>query len=184
MKKILFVTLSSLAIVSSSLFASEDQPMTKKAEMYIPFLSKSLAVDTQPIKPRDYYKPLNSNQLANLDYILYTLAECSLITIKFSEASLVQAGTTLDDIHPLRLIITVFTDPKRKQYIHKIYNRSAVWQDFSNLFKQSLEREAYFNNNVPYADDFALTLGLSINQTRSLLKTRDWDNALLVLLNL
>jgi hypothetical protein len=96
--------------------------------------------------PRNYYKEVESEDKANIRLIVTTLANKSLIAIAIAKGELEDAGNDIDHLHPLRFLMTVFTDEELKVGIRNIRGKGWVWNHFIGGLKDCLATEAQIGN--------------------------------------
>lgn len=105
---------------------------------------------------RDYAVPVARQEKKEMTYIITTLANDSLLSIGTSRSSLKKAGDKIDHLHPLRFLMTIFTDEKLKAGVHAIRDRGGwTWEGFIDGITGSLKAEGGRNNLLPYVSDFA-----------------------------
>ncbi len=95
---------------------------------------------------RDYYSSPTSKQKEDIAYIVNTLGMCSLIKIKKSEDKLKEAGDRVESVHPLRFLMTIFSNEETKAAIHAMDGRRWVWSKFTEGLKKSLAKETSAGN--------------------------------------
>src|SRR5262249_27332316 len=92
------------------------------------------------------------------------------------QSALERAGKQIDHLHPLRFLMTIFTDEKMKAAMGNIHGKSLVWSRFKKGLFQSLEEEDK-NDNISLENikDFATTVEVDHNQLIRPLKQKKWD---------
>lgn len=96
--------------------------------------------------PRSYSSEVTPEEKNDIRYIVTTLANKSLIAIALAKSDLEAAGDRIDHIHPLRFLMTVFSDEELKVGIRNIRGRGWIWSHFVGGLKESLSTEARIDN--------------------------------------
>lgn len=126
--------------------------------------------------PRNYHAPVTAGERADIHYIVTFLADKSLMTIAKHRSELEEAGDRINHLHPLRFLMTVFTDEKLKVAIRNIRSRGWVWDSFYGGLKESLITEASLQNLKPeQLQHFARTVDVSPSVLDPAIKKDDWD---------
>lgn len=122
----------------------------------------------------DYYAAPTDQEKADIRFIILTLSNKSGLSLLFERSALEQAGSRTRDVHPLRFLCYVFTDPQLRSAIGRI--QGIAWNRFSKDMGDSLARQAANANLTPeILSDFSKQIGfvepkLSPNATGS-----DWQ---------
>jgi len=96
--------------------------------------------------PRNYYTEVSPEERADIRFIITTLANKSLISIAIAKGDLEAAGDRIDHLHPLRFLMTVFSDEELKVGIRNIRGKGWVWNHFVGGLKDCLAAEMYIGN--------------------------------------
>ena len=132
-----------------------------------PFTSEYLVdfMSTQTTQPviaksisRDYTTPISSDEKKQINYVIETLGNSSLIAIARMSSALEKAGKEVDHIHPLQFLGYIFSNEKLKAAMHSIRDRGWIWDKFSKGVKSGLEEEANNNNPPSSYQDFLYTV--------------------------
>ncbi len=131
----------------------------------------------QPLQhPRNYASEVSQSERSDIHYIMTTLANNSLISIAFHRSSLESAGDRIDHLHPLRFLMTVFTDEEMKVCMRNIRGRGWIWGDFVGGMKESLHAEANLGNmKKEFVDEFAKKIEVNPALLYPHIEKRDWD---------
>ncbi len=132
---------------------------------------------------RDYFAQLHPSEHNDIRFIITFLANKSLISIAGHRGALEEAGDRIDHIHPLRFLLTVFSDEELKVGIRNIRGKGWVWGDFVSGIKESLSTEMY-NQNMTDAHvlDFASRLGIKAHLITPAVKAGQWDDFIDILI--
>lgn len=132
---------------------------------------------------RDYFTELTPNEYQDIHYIVTFLANKSLLSIASHRGSLEDAGDRIDHIHPMRFLLTVFSNEELKVGMRNIRGKSWVWGDFVAGLKNSLATEMNIQNiREEYITHFSQSVGLDAGVFRSYLMARQWDDFIDVLI--
>ena len=127
-------------------------------------------------KPRPYDMEVSLAEKADVHYIVTTLANKSLIFLAFNRKELEVAGNRIDHLHPLRFLMTVFTDEELKVGIRNIRGKGWVWNSFIGGLRECLTSEAGIGNvREEYIVHFAHTVGIDENMVLPAVRQGDWD---------
>jgi hypothetical protein len=133
---------------------------------------------------RNYYYPLSSNEKKDISFIVNTLGMSSLSKINKQKSALKSAGKRIDHIHPLRFLLTIFTDEQLKASIHALKDRSWMWTEFFSGLKDSLEAELNDDNmQMDIIQDFASQVGIQPDQITPLISQHQWNQLISTLIN-
>ncbi len=134
--------------------------------------------------PRDYSVAVMPHEKADIHYIVSSLADKSLITIALIKGDLEAAGDRIDHVHPLRFLMTVFTDEEMKVGVRNIRGRGWIWNHFVSGLKESLVTEMHLGNLTDdFIHHFAETVELDVNRIYPYVQTHNWDGFIDVLIN-
>ncbi|MBS0624082.1 MAG: hypothetical protein JSS62_05615 [Verrucomicrobia bacterium] len=126
--------------------------------------------------PRDYRRPVSQEEQHDIHFIVTTLANRSLVAIGFSKAELEKAGARVDHVHPLRLLIAIFTDEELKVGIRNMRGKGWVWNQFIGNLKYVLNSEKSLGNVTDeYICDFAQTVGISADLLFPYVDVNNWE---------
>lgn len=125
---------------------------------------------------RNYANPVTSAEKKEISYIVNTLGMESLTKVAKSKSSLKKSGKVIENIHPLRFLMTIFTDDKMKASIGAMRSRSWIWSEFFGGIKNTMEEESNRDNmQDSFVIDFAAHLGLDPNLISPYVSQRDWN---------
>lgn len=125
--------------------------------------------------PRDYRTGFSDPEFTDIQFIVRTLADKSLVTIAKERYSLEAAGDRIDHVHPLNFLLAIFDDEELKVAIRNIRGKGWVWSNFMYGIKQTLSAEMAQNNVTPHLQDFANKLGVSLQTILPAVRSRNWD---------
>ncbi|MEZ5315490.1 MAG: hypothetical protein R3E91_04695 [Chlamydiales bacterium] len=133
--------------------------------------------------PRDYSSAVTLEEWSDIHYIVNSLANQSLIAIAFMKTDLEAAGNRIDHIHPLRFLMTVFTDEELKVGIRNIFGRGWIWHHFINGVKDCLDTEANIGNlKDEYVYHFASIVAIHPHKILEPIHEQNWDQLIKILL--
>ena len=122
---------------------------------------------------RNYYRPLSDYDKENIRFIINTLSHNSTLALAFQRSSLVRVGARTANIHPLRYLGFIFSDPELKGQIKNIsrtpWNRFV--DDFGDSLSNAVSRDNITDNIVA---DFAETVGIAMKKISSSIASEQW----------
>lgn len=126
--------------------------------------------------PRNYENPVTADEKADIHFIVTSLATRSLISLAMAKDDLEKAGDRIDHVHPLRFLMTIFTDEELKAGMKKIRGKRWVWNRFTAGLKQSLVTESSINNiKDEHVTDFASQIELTTDIIYPTILKQRWD---------
>lgn len=131
--------------------------------------------------PRDYRTQLKDNERKQIDYIVSTLGNASLLSIAKSRSDLKKAGEQIERIHPFRFLEYVFENEKLRAALQNMSKRSWVWKEFFEGIKRSLEEEIARGNLLNHVSTFASKIKVAPDSIKPLLEEKKWKEFLNVL---
>lgn len=131
---------------------------------------------------RDYYAPLKDTEIADIRYIVTTLAKDSLLKLKGKESSIKKVGSRLDHLHPFKFLYCIFADEELKVGVRNVHGRSWVGSGFLEGITSSLKKEHALGNVLPHAEEFAKSLNFDVNAILPALEAMQWEKVVDVLI--
>lgn len=133
---------------------------------------------------RNYNIPVSQSEKEDLTYITNTMARNSLPSIATSKSSLKKAGDRIEHLHPLRFLMTIFTDEELKANIHAIRSRGWIWDKFYDGLEGSLKDESKKDNmKIEFVIDFANTIGINVDLIQPAIQEKRWKDLVNVLID-
>lgn len=133
---------------------------------------------------KNYGKSVSSSEKSDIRYIITTLGFSSLVKIAQSKSSLKKAGKRVDNIHPLRFLLTIFSDEEMKAGIYSMRNRGWIWGEFIGGVKDSCEEVSSANNlGLNLVADFASRLGVDPNILYPSVINHQWEQMVNILID-
>jgi len=127
-------------------------------------------------KPRNFYAEMTPQEENDIRYIVKTLANKSMIALAPIMRDLDAAGDRIDRIHPLRFLMTVFSDEEMKVGVRNIRTKRWVWKNFVGGLKGSLSAEANYNNmKEEYVLAFAECVEIDSALITPSIQSHSWD---------
>jgi hypothetical protein len=133
---------------------------------------------------RTYVAGVTASEVADISYIVKTLANSSLPKIKSAETSLKKAGDRIEQVHPLQFLTCVFTNEELKVCVRNMQGRAWVWKNFLSGILDTLEQEAAKNNILPFIHDFAAHIKIDPNVILPIAQTGRWEKFVSTLIDL
>lgn len=147
--------------------------------------SNSLLSARANLAPRNFQASLTKQEKDDITLIINSMGHASLAKLATSRSSLKKAGDRIDHIHPLKLLLTAFSDEKMKVSMHQMQNRGWVWGEFMGGLAESLEQESKAGNlKDEYIDLVASKLKIDPNQIRPIIREGKWKEFVVKLTDL
>jgi hypothetical protein len=132
---------------------------------------------------RDYSEEVTDQEKENIAYIVKTLGNKSLPKIYREKEALKKAGDKIDHVHPLRFLMTIFTNEELKAAICNIRESRWVWGEFKKGLFNSLKDESKNKNmNDEYIQHFATTVHINPALINPPINRSDWDGLISTLI--
>ncbi len=126
--------------------------------------------------PRNFNAPVSPQEKSDIRHIVTTLAKSSLVSLMRQKGDLERTGNRINHVHPLRFLMTVFTDEELKVGIRNIRPRGWVWSDFIKGLRESLSEEAGRGNITnEQVQAFAAAVGVNPAQILPYIQSYQWD---------
>jgi len=151
---------------------SEPNPSTDVLVDFMAVASRKAVREKAP--PRSYNESLSANEKKQIDYIISTLGNDSLLSIAKSRGELKRSGEHLERIHPLRFLEFTFEDEKLRVALQNMSKRNWVWKEFFDGFKRSLEEENSRGNLLQHVPNFAAKLKIDPSAITPYVKEKKW----------
>jgi hypothetical protein len=127
--------------------------------------------------PRNYLADVSPEEKMAIRFIVTTLANKSLIAIALAKGDLEEAGDRIDHIHPLRFLMTVFTDEELKVGIRNIRGKGWVWNHFLGGLKEALSAETKIGNmKNEYIQNFSQVVKINTALIQPAISQQKWDD--------
>lgn len=148
----------------------------QKGEYLLDFMAKDpLDYHAATAKSRHYLQAVTASERSDINFIINTLGMSSLAKVTKSKSSLKKAGDRVDHVHPLRFLLTIFSDEPMKASIHAMQGRSWIWSEFINNLKDTFEEEAVRGTlSKDYVVDFSQKLGLNPDTVNTYVQQHSW----------
>jgi hypothetical protein len=157
---------------------NESQNSTRTLTLDVGISDNGITVAAKnPSSGRNYNTPVTAAEKAKIRYILTSLGYSSLLELGKLRSDLKKTGKEVDHIHPLRFLMTIFTDEELKASVHAIRGRAIgwIWSEFSDGVTGSLKMEASRNNlKTEFIQDFAKAVNINVNLIQPLLQQGRW----------
>lgn len=127
--------------------------------------------------PRNYHARVTKEEESDVRFLITTLADKSLVDIAILKDSIEAAGIRIDHLHPLRFLMTIFSDEKMKVGIRNIKGKGwGVWGQFTAGLKECLSTETRIGNmKYEYVQDFSKRFKLDVSKIYKIIRECNWD---------
>jgi len=161
----------------------------KTASKYVS-LEVEISADQMHVKAakkgekRNYDRVVTSPEKNDLSYILNALARNTWASILSEKSSIKKAGARINHLHPLRFLMTIFTDEQLKADISAVRSRGIIWRNFFEGLEESLKQESQRDNmRSEYIVDFANTVGIGEKLISPSIKDKQWKEFVNILID-
>jgi hypothetical protein len=152
----------------------------KKEKVYLPLGAKA----------KDIFEklPLTDKQAETIRDIIDTMYNKNVAQLGWIKSEMERKGKSVEDVHPLRFLGVVFSDPKLKRYMKSVHESYFKWNGFLNGsgstrgFWPKMESENKKNNLLPYVEGFCLTVKANPEEVETILKNKGWDKLVIYLI--
>ena len=139
-------------------------------------------VSSSSSSSRDYYRPVSASEKADMRFILKNLSSASWFKLLDMKSALDAAGNRIDHIHPLRFLVTIFSNEELKAYIHGMRSQKLIWKKFFSTLADNLEKESISSNlKKEYIKHFSNEVNVEESLFLNAIEQRRWDEFLSIL---
>ena len=124
---------------------------------------------------RNYSAPVTESELKDLRYIILSLANKSYVELLLYSGSLNSAGDRIEHIHPLKFLMTIFSDEEMKIAIRNVKKKKKCWKRWMSETAAHLEEELKNNNLNMFVNDFAAKVQVNSNIISPSINKRKWE---------
>jgi len=136
-----------------------------------------------PNSSREYWREVTSKEKEDIRYILTTLATNGWVDLMNKQSALEKVGDRIDHLHPLRFLMTVFTDEELKGCVHAIRDRNRIWKEFFGPMTKTMDGESDRNNmKKEFVQDFAKKVRVDAHLLIPQVQSRQWNELMDTLL--
>jgi hypothetical protein len=108
--------------------------------------------------------------------IITTMAENGKLALLFKQTHLKEIGAKINDVHPLKFLSTVFSDPDLKTCMFPIWSDYFKRTNLIDGLGASLTREAEKGKLHQHLERFAEDVGVPAADLQPYFDQRDWEN--------
>jgi hypothetical protein len=126
-----------------------------------------------------YDRMPNAEQKAAINYMITTLGNAGVFSLAGKRSTLKAEGDKTATLHPLRVFLYIFENPKLRADLKKMRSRSMVWRNFMHGqpdgWDNTFNAQANLGNmKEAYINDYAETLGIAPGPLWAQVEKRDW----------
>ncbi|HSX10748.1 MAG TPA: hypothetical protein VLF94_03410 [Chlamydiales bacterium] len=114
--------------------------------------------------------------------IISSMAETSLVGLYFKETHLKALGDQINEVHPLKFLSVIFTDPYLKTCMTVIWDSNIKRGHFLEGLGGHLDRELAKGKLYSHLEAFGQDVGVPHEQMRPYFDARDWENFVVFLM--
>lgn len=159
----------------------QDIPYKAPAQAIFRFMAKpkiSQIIVIPPAKTQDdpYEKlPCTDNQRTCIYEIITTLAENGKVSLLFKQNHLKEIGIQINDVHPLKFLSSIFSDPHLKECMINIFDDYFKRNGFMDGLAPSMTNEAEKGKLNQYLEEFAKDVQVPVEDIRPFFDAKDWE---------
>lgn len=149
------------------------------------FSSFASIIKKPPVKSTEItYKDLacTEDQKTYIYEIISTMAEKGKLSLLFNQTHLKELGDRISDVHPLKFLSVIFSDPYLKSCMMVVWSDYFKRTGFMDGLAPSLTREMEKGKLMSYLKDFAKDVNVSVEHLQGYFDAHDWDNLVLFLI--
>ncbi len=113
---------------------------------------------------------------ATIHEIVITVADHGKFSLLLKKSHLDQLGVSINHVHPLKFLSTIFTSPRLKDRMYDIFSDYFKRSSFMDGLTPRLSREADKGRLQQYAEDFATEVNIPVEAVNHFFRSRDWEN--------
>ena len=149
----------------------------KRVILVLICLTAMVSADPHP-DARPYFREVTPAEWRVIHTVVTTTSDTSVLALWGKADFLEREGNRVDHVHPLRFLLTLFTNEELKVATRNIKNGQPgiVWKKFSSRFGESLDRARALDNlSDEVIEHFAKTLELDLDKVRALINANRWE---------
>jgi hypothetical protein len=142
-------------------------------------------VKKPPVKSTETaYKDLvcTDEHRACIHELITTMAEHGKLALLFKQNHLKGIGDRISDVHPMKFLEVIFSDPQLKGCMTTIWGDYFKRNGFMEGLGPSLSREMEKGKLMQYLSDFGTAIHVPAEQMKIYFEYMDWDNLVLFLI--
>lgn len=127
--------------------------------------------------------PISGEERTLINKLLFTMAENNIFKLLLEKKRLEKIGDRIHNVHPIRFLGTVFTDPRLVYCMKEIRKSSFKWDGFIEGFGDRMREEAKRGNLAPYVPGFAAAIHKNPEQIMVYIHAVDFEGLVKFLLS-
>ena len=125
---------------------------------------------------------ISMDEKQKIGKILITMAENSVFKLLFEKKRLERLGHDIRNVHPIRFLGTVFSDPRLVHCMHRIRSSGFKWDGFINGFSERFMEELLSNNVNQYIPGLSESLGLKTQDLQYYVDRKDFEGLIIFMM--
>lgn len=126
--------------------------------------------------------PLSDREKKIISFIVTTIAEKNIFQLALEKRSMEKKGKKIGQVHPLRFIGYIISDPELKNCLKQIRKSSFKWDAFIDGYAKRMKEEYANDNLFKYLPGFAAQVGASEAEVREYIVDKDFEGLVKALL--
>jgi len=125
---------------------------------------------------------ITPSEKQKIGQLLSTMANNSVFKLLFEKKRLERLGHDVNNVHPIRFIGTVFSDPRLVYCMRRIKSSGFKWDGFIDGFSQRFRKEIREGNIDVYLPSFAEALNVSLQDVQAYVNYKDFEGLVIYLM--
>lgn len=122
-----------------------------------------------------YQLSLDDREKKLIHELIKTIAEKNIWGLLFKKKEMEKLGKRVNQVHPMRFMAHILSDPKLKKWLRDIRHSSFKWDHFIDGFSDRMKEEGAKNNLLPYVPGMAHLLHADPNQLFDFIRDKDYE---------
>ena len=155
------------------------------AAAFLPAPAVASIIKKPPVKSAEVsYKDLlcTEDHKTWIHELISTMAETNLVALYFKENHLKALGDRISEVHPLKFLAVIFSNPYLKSCMNVIWDSNIKRGEFLEGLGGSLSREMEKGKLHMHVEPFGADLTIPHETLRPFFDAQDWGNLVLFLM--
>ncbi len=122
-----------------------------------------------------YELPISESEKQGITKLVKSMGTLSLYKLLWKKSELEKIGKRIDNVHPLRFLGHIFSNPRLKGYMPEITKSSFKWKNFMKGLANRLTREHSSGNVEPFILGFSEYIGADQSRIKAYAANYDWE---------
>lgn len=139
-----------------------------------------------PVTAEGAFKDLEctNEDVQKITRLISVMGENGKLTLLLKyQKELRQIGREIEHVHPLKFLSVILTNPHLKSCMREVHSDYFKWTNFLDGIGNGLSSQHKQGKVSVYLNDFAQTVGVSVESLQPYVQSHDWENMLVYLIN-